>query len=163
MKKEATEETIWELLEEVSDPEVPVLSVVDLGIVREITQVGKNNWDIKITPTYTGCPATQFMSLDIQSRLKKEGITANVEIVLSPSWTTNWLSENGRKKLKEYGITPPQDEGDKSVLFGKPEVPCARCNSKNTQLISQFGSTACKALYKCNDCHEPFDYFKCHK
>lgn len=164
MVKVVTEEYIWSLLEEVKDPEIPVLSLVDLGVVREVIKLDNEEWNVKITPTYTGCPATQFMALDIKSRLKKEGIKVKVETILFPTWTTDWLSESGREKLKEYGITPPQDEGDKSVLFGKqPDIPCPRCESVNTRLVSQFGSTACKALYQCKNCQEPFDYFKCHK
>lgn len=155
---------IWKILEEVSDPEIPVLSVVDLGVVREVKSLDNNQWYVKITPTYTGCPAMHIMEEDIKARLQKENIQAEVEISLSPAWTTDWMSEEGRKKLEEYGITPPQDEGDKSVLFGKrPDIPCPQCKSKNTKMISEFGSTACKSLYKCNDCDEPFEYFKCLK
>ncbi|HLW40437.1 MAG TPA: 1,2-phenylacetyl-CoA epoxidase subunit PaaD [Brumimicrobium sp.] len=162
--KEITTEYIWELLSEVPDPEVPAVSVVDLGVIHEVNELQNGSWDIKMTPTYTGCPATNFMALEIQSRLKKEGIHSKVDIVLSPSWTTDRISEEGKRKLKEFGITPPQEGGDVSSLFGKgPDIPCPRCESVNTRLISQFGSTACKAHYQCNDCHEPFDYFKCHK
>lgn len=164
MTKEVTAEDIWEMLEDVTDPEVPVLTVVDLGVVRNVIPKGNQQWKIIITPTYTGCPAMQVIEDDIKARLSKEGLETEVELVLSPAWTTDWLSENGRKKLEEYGITPPQDEGDKSVLFGeKPVIPCPRCKSKDTRLVSQFGSTACKAHYQCNDCQEPFDYFKCLK
>lgn len=164
MTKEVTAEEIWHILEDVKDPEIPVLSVVDLGVIREVIHVKGNEWNVKLTPTYTGCPATQFMAIDVVSRLKKEGLKVKVDIVLSPAWTTDWLTEEGRRKLKEFGITPPQEGGDSSVLFGKgPDVPCPRCNSINTHLVSQFGSTACKAHYKCNDCEEPFDYFKCHR
>ncbi|RFC53674.1 1,2-phenylacetyl-CoA epoxidase subunit PaaD [Brumimicrobium aurantiacum] len=164
MTKEITIDDIWEMLEDVTDPEVPVLTVVDLGVVREVIAKSPSHFKIVITPTYTGCPAMQVIEEDIKERLGKEGITVDVDLVLSPAWTTDWLSENGRKKLEEYGITPPQNEGDKSVLFGdKPEIPCPLCKSKNTRLVSQFGSTACKALYQCNDCEEPFDYFKCLK
>ena len=164
MNKEITAEDIWAMLEDVTDPEVPVLTVVDLGVVREVNQLGKDHWKVIITPTYTGCPAMQVIEEDIKERLEREKIKVEVELVLSPAWTTDWLSLAGRRKLEEYGITPPQDEGDKSVLFGKrPEIPCPRCKSRNTRLVSQFGSTACKAHYQCNDCQEPFDYFKCLK
>jgi ring-1,2-phenylacetyl-CoA epoxidase subunit PaaD len=164
MIKEITAEDIWEFLEDVSDPEVPVLTVVDLGVIRDVYLQENNRWKIIITPTYSGCPAMQVIEEDIQERLKKEDIEADIELVLSPAWTTDWLSENGRKKLEEYGIAPPQHEADKSVLFGeKTIVPCPLCKSKNTKLVSQFGSTACKAHYQCNDCLEPFDYFKCLK
>jgi len=164
MIKDITTEDIWEFLEDVSDPEVPVLTVVDLGVVRDVFKQDNNRWKIIITPTYSGCPAMQVIEEDIQERLKKEDIEADIELVLSPAWTTDWLSENGRKKLEEYGIAPPQNEADKSVLFGeKTIVPCPLCKSKNTKLVSQFGSTACKAHYQCNECLEPFDYFKCLK
>ena len=164
MIKDITTEDIWEFLEDVSDPEVPVLTVVDLGVVRDVFKQDNNRWKIIITPTYSGCPAMQVIEEDIIKRLKEEDIDAQVKLVLSPAWTTDWISENGKKKLEEYGIAPPQDEVDKSVLFGeKTVVPCPKCKSKNTKMISQFGSTACKAHYQCNDCMEPFDYFKCLK
>lgn len=163
MTKDITAEDIWEFLEDVKDPEVPVLTVVDLGVVRAVENID-DVWKITITPTYSGCPAMQVIEEDILSRLKKEGINAKVKLVLSPAWTTDWLSENGKKKLQEYGIAPPEDEVDKSVLFGEPtKITCPNCKSKNTKMVSQFGSTACKAHYTCNDCLEPFDYFKCLK
>jgi ring-1,2-phenylacetyl-CoA epoxidase subunit PaaD len=164
MTQEITTDYIWELLEDVKDPEVPVLTVVDLGVVREVNHLKGNQWQIIITPTYSGCPAMQVIEEDIIKRLKEEEVDAKVKLVLSPAWTTDWISENGKKKLEEYGIAPPQDEVDKSVLFGeKTVVPCPLCKSKDTKMVSQFGSTACKAHYQCNDCKEPFDYFKCLK
>lgn len=163
MTKDITAEDIWGFLEDVKDPEVPVLTVVDLGVVRAVENID-DVWKITITPTYSGCPAMQVIEEDILSRLKKEGINAEVKLVLSPAWTTDWLSENGKKKLQEYGIAPPEDEVDKSVLFCEPtKITCPNCKSKNTKMVSQFGSTACKAHYTCNDCFEPFDYFKCLK
>lgn len=159
-----TSQDIWGMLEDVKDPEVPVLTVVDLGVVREVNHIEGKQWQIIITPTYSGCPAMQVIEEDIIKRLKEEEVDAKVKLVLSPAWTTDWISENGKKKLEEYGIAPPQDEVDKSVLFGeKTVVPCPLCKSKNTKMVSQFGSTACKAHYQCNDCKEPFDYFKCLK
>ena len=157
-------EQIYNWLEEVSDPEIPVLSVIDLGVVRD-AQIIDGEWLITITPTYSGCPAMKTMEEDILSKLKEKGIdSAKVELVLAPAWSTDWLSENGRIKLREYGIAPPEHEVDKSVLFAEPTVvPCPKCSSRNTRMVSQFGSTACKALYQCNDCQEPFDYFKCLK
>lgn len=164
MTEVITAEKIWDFLEDVKDPEVPVLTVVDLGVVREVNHIEDNRWQIIITPTYSGCPAMRVIEEDIIKRLKEEEIDAEVKLVLSPAWTTDWISENGKKKLEEYGIAPPQDEVDKSVLFGeKTVVPCPKCKSKNTKMVSQFGSTACKAHYQCNDCMEPFDYFKCLK
>ena len=157
-----TEKEIWGYLEEVFDPEIPVLTVVDLGVVREVI-VKDDTCKVVITPTYSGCPAMKRMEDDIKEKLEEKGVKgAEVQLVLSPAWTTDWLTEKGREKLKEYGIAPPEDEGDKSVLFAKPfVVPCPQCDSKNTKLISQFGSTSCKAHYQCQDCLEPFDYFKC--
>jgi ring-1,2-phenylacetyl-CoA epoxidase subunit PaaD len=157
-------EQIYNWLEEVSDPEIPVLSVIDLGVVRD-AQIIDGEWLITITPTYSGCPAMKTMEEDILSKLKDKGIdSAKVELVLAPAWSTDWLSDNGRIKLSEYGIAPPEHEVDKSVLFAEPTVvPCPKCHSRNTRMVSQFGSTACKALYQCNECQEPYDYFKCLK
>jgi len=156
------ESNIWELLEDVYDPEVPVLSIVDLGIVRDV-KVIKNHVTITITPTYTGCPAMGTIEKDIIEKLQEEAITSyEIHTSIAPAWTTDWMSERGKKKLKDYGIAPPQDEADKSVLFADPlVVPCPVCDSSDTKLVSQFGSTACKAHYQCKKCREPFDYFKC--
>ena len=157
-----SEKEIWKFLEEVFDPEVPVLTIVDLGVVRDV-KISDEKVFVTITPTYSGCPAMKRIEDDIVEVLSEKGIKSiEVDLVLSPAWTTDWMTENGRQKLLEYGIAPPQDEIDKSTLFAKPIiVPCPQCKSKNTRLISQFGSTACKAHYQCNDCLEPFDYFKC--
>ncbi len=159
-----TEADIWNWLEEVSDPEVPVLTVVDLGVIRGVNIFGEKV-HVVITPTYSGCPAMKVIEEDIISKLNEKGIKdVEVSLTLSPAWSTDWLSENGRLKLKEYGIAPPADEVDKSVLFAEPPIiACPLCNSKNTKMVSQFGSTACKAHYQCKDCLEPFDYFKCLK
>ena len=157
-----TEKYIWEQLELVSDPEIPVLSIVDLGIVRNVTLL-EGNCVITITPTYSGCPAMNVIQEEILTLLNPT-IETKVEMTLSPAWTTDWMSENGRNKLRAYGIAPPEHEVDKSVLFAKPTiVPCPKCTSSHTKMISQFGSTACKAHYQCLDCLEPFDYFKCLK
>lgn len=154
---------IWKYLEEVFDPEVPVLTVNDLGVIRKIERMGESGWKITITPTYSGCPAMKRIEDDIIEKLKEKGIPeVRIVLTLAPAWTTDWISDAGHAKLKQYGIAPPQNEPDKSVLFPRPLiVPCPRCDSKNTRLISQFGSTACKAHYQCNECLEPFDYFKC--
>lgn len=154
---------IWKLLEEVKDPEVPVLSVVDLGIVREVRQEN-GRVEVIITPTYTGCPAMNVIEMDIRVMLHSQGIqNLHVTTVLSPAWTTDWLSEAGKQKLKAYGIAPPIGTVDKAALIGEERnIECPQCQSTNTQMVSQFGSTACKALHKCKDCLEPFDYFKCH-
>lgn len=158
-----TVEHIKHCLEDVTDPEIPVLTIMDMGVVRDI-RIRDNVVEVDITPTYTGCPAMDEISADIVKRLKREGASdVTVKEVLTPSWTTDWLSEEGKRKLEEYGIAPPTDEtADKRALFGaQPVVRCPQCKSENTTRVSQFGSTACKALYKCEDCQEPFDYFKC--
>lgn len=153
---------VWKTLEQVSDPEIPVLSVVDLGIIRDIKQID-DRLEITITPTYSGCPAMDVIEQDVKAALKFAGFE-NVKIKTSihPAWTTDWMSESGKKKLIEYGISPPEHSSDKSALTGQPkEVICPLCRSKNTRLQSQFGSTPCKSLYVCNECSEPFDHFKC--
>jgi ring-1,2-phenylacetyl-CoA epoxidase subunit PaaD len=156
---------IWKALEEVKDPEVPVLSIIDLGIVRNVV-VSEEELIVTITPTYTGCPAMDMIATDIKLLLAGRGFKkVTIKNILSPAWTTDWMSEEGKKKLKEYGIAPPQPRQQvcNNDLFAPNEaVPCPRCNSYHTRRISEFGSTACKALYQCNDCKEPFDYFKCH-
>ena len=162
---EISEKKIRSILEEVKDPEVPVLSVLDLGIIREI-KVGENEVEIIITPTYSGCPAMDVIKMNIQMTLLSHGFK-NVKItqMLSPAWTTEWMSEEGKRKLKEYGIAPPnpkQQVCDEKLFAAAEAVQCPRCDSYHTHRISEFGSTACKALYVCDDCKEPFDYFKCH-
>lgn len=149
---------------EVSDPEIPVLSIMDMGIVRDI-DIADKKIHIKITPTYSGCPAMDTIATDIKLKLDSLGFDTSVELVLSPAWTTDWITERGRKKLEAYGIAAPLDaDSDKRALFGDSRiVTCPQCQSQNTKMISQFGSTACKALFKCLDCLEPFDYFKCLK
>jgi len=152
------------ILNQVSDPEIPVLTILDMGVVRSANIEG-DEVIIKITPTYSGCPAMDVIGEDIITAFKKEGYKAKVELILSPAWTTDWITDNGRNALENYGIAAPLDaEADKEVLLGnKKLVKCTNCGSTNTRLVSQFGSTACKALFKCDDCQEPFDYFKCLK
>ena len=160
-------ENILSLLNSVPDPEVPVLNVNDLGIIRgiNIISAGKSV-EITITPTYSGCPAMDMIATDITITLLKSGYKdVLITKVLAPAWTTDWMSDAGRQKLKVYGIAPPGRAGraNADVLFAEPaKVQCPQCNSSNTTMISEFGSTACKALYRCNECGEPFDYFKCH-
>ena len=158
------EQDIWPLLEEVKDPEVPVLSIVDLGIVRHVsTQDDQIN--ITITPTYSGCPAMDVINMDIRLKLLEKGFKKiHIQQSLSPAWTTDWMSEEGKRKLKAYGIAPPNEKQQfcTSEMFAEEAVQCPRCSSYNTRLVSQFGSTACKAMYQCSDCKEAFDYFKCH-
>ena len=158
-----TEEHIWQILEEVPDPEVPVLNLLDLGIIRDV-KFNENEIEIVVTPTYSGCPATSMINMAIKMKLIERGFN-NIKITnqLSPAWTTDWMTEEGKQKLKAYGIAPPVYSKNSDELFSKTdEVECPLCGSKHTYLVSQFGSTACKALYQCDDCREPFDYFKCH-
>lgn len=158
-------DAIWKILKDIPDPEVPVLSVLDLGIVRDVLLHG-DGAEVIITPTYSGCPAMDMIAMNIRLSLLENGFK-NVKIttVLSPAWTTEWMSEEGKRKLKEYGIAPPNPKQQvcNNDLFAPHEaVQCPQCNSYHTRRISEFGSTACKALYQCLDCKEPFDYFKCH-
>jgi ring-1,2-phenylacetyl-CoA epoxidase subunit PaaD len=159
-----SEKEIWQLLEEVKDPEVPVLSVLDLGIVRSV-KTDDDKIDIVITPTYSGCPALDVINMDIRLKLMEKGYrNVTIQQQLSPAWTTDWMSEEGKQKLKAFGIAPPnpQQQFCSAEMFLQEAVQCPRCGSYHTEMISQFGSTACKALYRCLDCQEPFDYFKCH-
>ena len=143
-------EKIWELLNTVPDPEIPVISVVELGVIRDVI-FSENSYVISITPTYSGCPAVKAFQDDINTCLKKNNIeNFELKIVYSPTWTTDWMTESTKEKLKRYGIAPPAET-----------VICPQCDSKKTELISEFGATACKALYKCKDCLEPFEHFKC--
>ncbi len=155
---------ILNILSDIPDPEIPVISIVELGVIRDAKDLGNNSIEVIITPTYSGCPAMKQMEDDVVSKLKQNGFnTVNVKMVYSPAWTTDWLSQEAKLKLQKYGIAPPEESTtDKSFITGKHKaVTCPRCKSKNTLLVSQFGSTACKALYKCSDCLETFDYFKC--
>ena len=160
-------EKILTILNSVPDPEVPVLTVTDLGIIRDVNIISPDkSVEIIITPTYSGCPAMDMIASNIRVTLLKNGYKdVLITKVLSPAWTTDWMTESGKEKLKAYGIAPPGKTKmtNVDVLFAGPvKVQCPQCNSLNTALISEFGWTACKALYKCNDCGEPFDFFKCH-
>jgi ring-1,2-phenylacetyl-CoA epoxidase subunit PaaD len=162
--KELSEESLWELLREVKDPEIPVLSVLDLGIVRDV-KINGEKIEIVITPTYSGCPAMDVISMDIRLKLIEKGYRdVVVTQQLSPAWTTDWMTAEGREKLKQFGIAPPNPKQQfcREEMFQQEAVECPRCHSYHTSLISQFGSTACKAMYRCLDCKEAFDYFKCH-
>ena len=152
------------ILEAVSDPEIPVLSIMDMGVVRSALIInGRVN--VEITPTYSGCPAMDVIGDDIKKALMDAGYESEVDLILHPAWTTDWITPRGRKALEDYGIAAPLEaEADKAVLLeGKKLVKCTNCGSTNTRLVSQFGSTACKAQFQCDDCQEPFDYFKCLK
>jgi ring-1,2-phenylacetyl-CoA epoxidase subunit PaaD len=159
-------QTIYAYLEEVKDPEVPVLNVIDMGIVRDVLLRDDDCLEIIITPTYSGCPAMDVISMNIRIMLSTLGFK-NVKITqaLSPAWTSDWISEQGKRKLKDYGIAPPNPKQQvcNDKLFAADEgVQCPQCDSWHTHRVSEFGSTPCKALYVCDDCKEPFDYFKCH-
>lgn len=153
------------LLESVTDPEVPVLTVNDLGIIRDVRMAEDGQLEVVITPTYSGCPAMGVIEVNIRAALQEGGFDkVRVITILSPAWTTDWLSADGRRKLLEYGIAPPAEASlDKKALYGERRaLVCPHCGSSDTEMISQFGSTACKALFRCLECLEPFDYFKCH-
>ena len=146
-------ETVWDWLSGVPDPEIPVISLTDLGIIRDVMW-NDDTLEVTVTPTYSGCPATSIINLDIETALREKGIEKIVlKRQLSPAWTTDWLSDGGRAKLEAYGIAPPQPAGG-------PQH-CPHCKSVAVEKISQFGSTPCKAQWRCTDCMEPFDYFKC--
>ena len=161
-----TTSDIWSILAEVKDPEIPVLSVIDMGLIRDVKLIeGDENITITITPTYSGCPAMDTIRMDIRLKLIENGYrNVTIQEQLSPAWTTDWMSEDGKQKLKEFGIAPPNPKQQfcKDEMFQQEAVQCPRCNSYHTELISQFASTACKAMYRCMDCKEAFDYFKCH-
>ena len=155
------EQQIWTWLADVPDPEIPVVSVVDLGMIRSVSVV-EGAVEVGVSPTYSGCPATEVIEDSVIAKLRDEGVqTVAVKRVLSPPWTTDWITESGKAKLHEYGIAPPVGSASKRALLGKGDVRCPQCDSKQTTVISEFGSTACKASYKCDDCLEPFEYFKC--
>ncbi|MBG5883589.1 MULTISPECIES: 1,2-phenylacetyl-CoA epoxidase subunit PaaD [Providencia] len=151
---------IWQQLQQIPDPELPALSITDLGMVRHVKPT-EQGWKIGFTPTYSGCPATEFLINEIKTVLDSAGFSpVDVEVVLTPAWTTDWMNQDAKRRLREFGIAPPQ-----GVACEHPEhtgaIRCPRCDSEQTEKISEFGSTACKALYRCNECLEPFDYFKC--
>lgn len=152
----------WAVAAKVVDPEIPVLTLEDLGVLRDVRVADDGAVEIDITPTYVGCPAMGVFTMDLETELAKAGFDkVRVRTVLSPAWTTDWISAEAKEKLREYGIAPPQGKASRRALFGDETVTCPRCGSENTEKISEFGSTACKALWKCRDCAEPFDYFKC--
>lgn len=161
--KEDIKKKIWSILNAITDPEIPVLSVTDLGIIRAI-KLNHDEIEVFITPTYSGCPAMDVISMNIRMYLLQNGFEKiKITHQLSPAWTTDWMTEEGKQKLRAYGIAPPVGKSfDQKYLEEELKVECPQCGSKNSRLISQFGSTACKALYQCKDCLEPFDYFKCH-
>ena len=150
----------WQAAASVPDPEVPCVTVADLGMLRQV-RVSGSVAEADVTPTYSGCPATLAIELAIEVALRQAGFDARINRVLSPPWTTDWITPEGREKLRAYGIAPPENGQPKLALFADPQVTCPRCGSRETELLSAFGSTACKAQYRCTACAEPFDYFKC--
>lgn len=161
-----TVEKAWSVLDELTDPEIPVVTLRELGILRDIRE-DADGIEVVITPTYSGCPAMDQIEDDVNAALKAAGITGKVTTQLSPAWTTDWMTEPAKEKLRAYGIAPPHTtrQSEKVIYITRRQqvseaVACPHCGSKNTTVISQFGSTSCKALYKCLDCREPFDYFK---
>jgi ring-1,2-phenylacetyl-CoA epoxidase subunit PaaD len=158
----ALRDRAWAAAAAVVDPELPALTIADLGVLREVS-VTDGAVEVAITPTYSGCPAMQIIALDIVTALEQAGIAgARVRTVLSPAWTTAWLTADARRKLLEDGIAPPLDAPGRGALFGTAAPLCPRCGSAATERLTEFGSTACKALWRCTACREPFDHFKCH-
>jgi ring-1,2-phenylacetyl-CoA epoxidase subunit PaaD len=149
------------MLEAVVDPEIPVLTIADLGILRDVSVRG-DTVEVTITPTYSGCPAMNMITLEIETALARAGISARIRTTLSPAWTTDWLTDAGRRKLAAYGIAPPEHTSSRRALFGEAHPVCPLCGNADTDQISEFGSTACKSLHRCRACREPFDAFKCH-
>lgn len=160
---DAREQAVWTVLESVMDPEIPVLSIVDLGIVRYARWTPSGELHVGLTPTYSGCPATEVIQRSVREALDANGYAgAILDEVLSPPWTSEWLTERGRRRLESFGIAPPARTVLKPRhLLGAPLIRCPRCGSPETQRLSEFGSTPCKAHYRCSSCLEPFDYFKC--
>lgn len=162
MSAENLRERAWMAASGVVDPEIPVLTIADLGVLREVRVFG-DTVEVTITPTYSGCPAMRAIEFEVAEALRRAGIDRfHVTTALSPAWTTDWLSADGKRKLAAFGIAPPTGAATHRALFGSDKVPCPHCGSRETERVSEFGSTACKALYRCRSCAEPFDYFKCH-
>jgi ring-1,2-phenylacetyl-CoA epoxidase subunit PaaD len=152
----------WDAAAGVVDPELPVLTIADLGVLRDVA-VTAAGVEVTITPTYSGCPAMNMIGVEIELALERAGFrNPKIRTVLSPAWTTDWMSEDGRRKLRDYGIAPPQAAASRRALFGEQQLACPQCGSDDTELLSEFGSTSCKALWRCKSCREPFDHFKCH-
>jgi ring-1,2-phenylacetyl-CoA epoxidase subunit PaaD len=157
----ALRERAWKIASEVTDPEIPVLTIADLGVLRDIT-VEDGRVDVFITPTYSGCPAMNMIAVNLETVLETAGMgQPRIHQVLSPAWTTDWMTDAGKAKLRDYGIAPPAGRAGRRALFGEDKVVCPQCGSDDTARISEFGSTSCKALWRCKACAEPVDYFKC--
>jgi ring-1,2-phenylacetyl-CoA epoxidase subunit PaaD len=161
-RDEALRRRAWDAAAQVCDPEIPVLTIGDLGVLRAVEVAEDGSVEVTITPTYSGCPAMDVIGVDVDLALARAGIDkARIRHVLSPAWTTDWMSEEGRAKLLAYGIAPPAAKSSRRALFGDDAAACPRCGSERTEKISEFGSTACKSLWRCLSCREPFDHFKC--
>ena len=161
MVETALRERALAALADVTDPEIPVLTIADLGILRDVSE-RDGLVEVTITPTYSGCPAMNVITLEVEAALARAGINGRVRTSLSPAWTTDWLTEAARRKLAAFGIAPPEHSSSRRALFGELRPSCPRCGSSDTEVISEFGSTACKSLHRCRTCREPFDAFKCH-
>ena len=158
----AIERRAYAVAASVLDPEIPVLTIEDLGILRGVKIDSQGHAVVDLTPTYSGCPAVLAIELAVETALREAGFDPIINRVIAPAWTTDWITSEGRDKLTAYGIAPPvKGENSKHALFGETLVTCPRCQSTETEKVSEFGSTACKALYRCTSCAEPFDYFKC--
>ena len=157
--KAVSADDLWKALERVKDPEIPVISVVEMGIIREIILDG-DEAAVKITPTFSGCPAIEVIKNEIRDSIQKLGLKVTVETVIHPTWTSDWISDEGRQKLKEFGLSPPPRHGGQlEITFFEP-APCPYCDSLNSSIRNTFGSTLCRAIYYCNDCQQPFEQFK---
>jgi ring-1,2-phenylacetyl-CoA epoxidase subunit PaaD len=160
--KQHTKEEILGYLEGIADPEIPVLTIQEIGMLRDVL-ITEKGYEIILTPTYTGCPAMGIIEEDIERLLAEKGVSpVSVKLVYAPAWTTDWMSDTAKEKMRQYGIAPPEHSSCNQIFSLSSSVKCPKCGSDNTDLISRFGATACKALYKCNNCKEPFEYFKCH-
>lgn len=159
-----TESSVWQVLHLIPDPDIPVLDIVELGVVRSVSILSEKKVVVTITPSYSGCPAMGFFKDQIKSSLQECGFQeVEIKINLSPAWTTEWMSDIAKAKLKAHGIAPPENDAEGEFLFSKHKrVTCPKCGTKDSKLISQFGATPCKALWYCNTCEQPFEYFKCY-
>ncbi len=157
-----TKEEILRILSVIPDPEIPVVNISEMGMLRDVLITDKG-YEVIITPTYSGCPAMGMIEMDIKATLEASGVSpVVVKMVQDPAWTTDWMSDEAKEKLSKYGIAPPLHSSCSADEFSRNVIQCPRCESRDTVLLSRFGSTACKSMYKCNNCKEPFEYFKCH-
>ncbi|MCB9045119.1 MAG: phenylacetate-CoA oxygenase subunit PaaJ [Chitinophagales bacterium] len=159
--EELTKHAVMELLSEIADPEIPVVSIAEIGMLRDV-HITDEGCEVIITPTYTGCPAMGIIEADIKALLDSKGINSKVKLVYNPAWNTDWITDEAKEKMRRYGIAPPEHSSCGDIVLAEAHIACPQCGSKNTEVLSRYGATACKALYKCNACKEPFEYFKCH-